>query len=269
MSSTAVTRLTFGLVTTTSEDRASGAFDALSTWMRTHAKLELERRVWPTYKALLESVREGTSDVAWLPPVVYAWLAEAVNPLGYIARGDSSSYSAALITLASSRFRALTDLRGARAGWVDPWSAAGYVVPRIELARGGIQASTMFGVETFYGSHSEVIAALGRGDCDIAGTHAQARADGTFSGPWNDILDVHVITTFAAIPSDVIAARRNLGPKEYERALEAFRLASQSDEARPHIQAIFGGDALREGVDPGHAALRSAFERATAKGLFD
>lgn len=270
MPSAALPRLTFGLVAATSEGQGA-AFDALAAWMRKNADIDLERRTWPTYKALLESVREGTSDVAWLPPVVYAWLAEAVNPLGYIARGDSSSYAAALITVASSRFQSVNELRGARVGWVDPWSAAGYVVPRIELAKSGIQPHTMFGVETFFGSHSRVIAALQRGDCDVAGTYAQARPDGTFAGPWSTMkdVDIHVITTFTEIPSDVIAARRNLAPNDYEHALRAFRLASESADARPHLRIVFGGDTFREGVDAGHAALRSAFDLATAKGLFD
>ena len=239
--------------------------------MRAHADLALERRVWSSYKALSESVREGKSDVAWLPPVVYAWLAEAVNPLGYIARGDTGSYEAALVSLEASEYHALTDLRGARAGWVDPWSAAGYVVPRIELARAGIDPGKMFGVETFYGSHHEVIAALGRGECDIAGTYAQITPDEPIKGPWSSVpnLAVHVIATFTSIPSDVIAARRNLGPKEYERALEAFRLACASEDARPLVRAVFGGETLREGVDADHDRLRSAYERATAKGLFD
>jgi len=35
------------------------------------------------------------------------------------------------------------------------------------------------------------------------------------------------------------------------------------------VRAVFGGDELREGVEADHAALRSAFERATANGLFD
>lgn len=265
-----VVRLVFGLMAPPSKSD-SASFDALAAWMRAHADLELEEKTWPTYRALAESVREGKSDIAWLPPVVYAWLAEGVTPLGSIVRGGSTTYSAALVTLEGSKLHALADLRGARAAWVDPWSAAGYVVPRIELAKAGIAPST-FASEKFYGSHRDALLALSRGERDFAGTYARTRDDATApEGAWSEIEDLHVrvLATFSSIPSDVIAVRRNLAPAEYERALEAFRRASADEAARPLLRAVFGGDTLREGVEPGHDALRSAFESATASGLFD
>ena len=271
MGSSKVMRLVFGLVAAPLESEASAAFDALAAWVLAHDDVELERKPWPTYKALSESVREGKSDVAWLGPVVYAWLAEGVTPLGCIARGGTTTYSSALVALEKSSIKALSDLKGVRAGWVDPWSAAGYVVPRIELARAGIDPSATFTTETFYGSHRDALLALSRGDCDVAGTYARTRDEkAPPEGAWSELEDVsvHVIATFGSIPSDVIAVRRNLGPLEYERALAALRHACGDDEARPLVRAVFGGDELRD-IEPGHQALRTAFERATANGLFD
>jgi phosphate/phosphite/phosphonate ABC transporter binding protein len=262
-----VVRLHFGLVATgveAEEDATGGgaSFDALASWMRARDDIEIERTSRPTYRALAESVREGKSDVAWLPPVVYAWLAEAVTPLGCIARGGSTTYSAALVSRAGSKHASLAELAGARAGWVDPWSAAGYVVPRIELARAGIDAASTFAKETFYGSHREALQALARGDCDVAGTFTRPAAE-------LEELGLRVVATFSSIPSDVIVARRNLAPAPYERALDAFRHACADVEGRALVRAVFGGDELREGIEPGHEALRSAFESATANGLFD
>ena len=267
-------RLVFGLFADprASEPRESAPFDELAAWMRENEQLEIERKAWPTYRALADSVREGTSDVAWLPPVVYAWLAAGVTPLGSIVRGGSVSYSAAIVALEGSKLRALADLKGARAGWVDPWSAAGYVVPRIELARAGIDPSRTFESEKFYGSHRDALLALSRGECDVAGTYARTRADDAPpEGAWSELEGVHVrvIASFGSIPSDVIAVRRNLTPTQYERALAAFRHASSDPVARPLVRAVFGGEELREGIDPGHDALRLAYESATAKGLFD
>ena len=276
ISSSNVMRLVFGLVAETQENQASTSFDDLSAWLRANHDLQLERKAWPTYRALAESVREGTSDVAWLPPVAYAWLAEAVNPLGSIVRGGSTTYAAALVVREDSSVRTLADLSGKRAGkragWVDPWSAAGYVVPRLELARAGIDPAATFASETFYGTHRDVLLALGRGDCDIAGTYARTREDDAApEGAWSELAEVRVrvVTTFGSIPSDVIAVRRNLAPGPYERVLAALLGASADDAARPLVRAVFGGEALREGIEPGHDALRSAFERATANGLFD
>ena len=263
--------LVFGLVAAPPEGEASASFEKLAAWMQTHDDVEIERKVWPTYRALAESVRAGESDVAWLPPVVYAWLAEGVTPLGCIARGGSTTYSAALVVTEASSIHVLADLSGARAGWVDPWSAAGYVVPRIELARAGIDPTTTFKSEKFYGTHRDALLALAAGECDVAGTYARTREEKAEpEGAWSELEDVRVrvVATFSSIPNDVIAVRRNLAPKEYERSLAAFRHACADEAGRPLVRAVFGGDELRD-IEPGHDKLRSAFERATANGLFD
>lgn len=254
--------MVFGLVAPPGDGEGGAAFEKLAAWMRASGSIELERKAWPTYRALAESVREGKSDIAWLPPVVYAWLAEAVNPLGCIARDGNTSYAAALVTLEDSGVRALGDLAGKRAGWVDPLSAAGYVVPRLELSRAGIDPAATFASEKFYGTHRDALLALGRGDCDVVGT---------FEGAWSELegLPVRVVATFGSIPGDVVAVRRNLPPADFEAALEAFRRARSDAGARPLMRAVFGGDELREGVEPGHETLRIDFERATANGLFD
>lgn len=267
-----VLRLVFGVATSPPEDEAAAAFAQLAAWMRSNESLELERKPCASYRALAASVREGESDLAWLPPVVYAWLAEAVTPLGCVARGGQTSYSAAIVTRAGSPRKVLADLAGARAGWVDPWSAAGYVIPRMELVRAGIEPSTTFASETFYGSHRDVLRALARGDCDVAGTYARSgSATDAAVGAWSALegLEVRVIATFGSIPPDVLAVRRNLHPAQYDRALSALRNACADASARPLVRAVFGGDELREGIEAGHDTLRRSFERAVANGLFD
>ena len=267
-------KLVFGLVAAPAEGDVSAAFERLATWLHEQGELTLERKAWPTYRALADSVRESKTDVAWLPPVVYSWLAEGVTPLGCIARGGNTSYSAALIVAASSKLVTLPDLRGARAraGWVDPWSAAGYVVPRIELARAGIDPTATFASEVFHGTHRHALLALMRGECDVVGTYARIReGDEDHSGAWSEIEDlrVRVLTTFGSIPSDVIATRRNLAPADYERVAAALRRASGDPVGRALLHALFGGEELCPGIEPGHEALRLAFENATANGLFD
>jgi phosphate/phosphite/phosphonate ABC transporter binding protein len=272
-SSPDITRLVFGLVTALPEREASAPFDALAAWMLAHTGVEVERKTAPSYQELAASMREGTSDVAWLPPVAYAWLAEAVNPVGSIVREGRTSYSSALVVAEDSKLEALADLRETRAGWVDPWSAAGFVVPRLELARAGMDPQATFKTETFYGNHRDALLALMKGACDVSATFARTPEDGepTTEGGWSKLEDVRVrvLATFGPIPTDVIVVRRNLAPTSYERILAAFREACSDAAARPLVRAVFGGDELREGIEPGHDSLRRAYERAMANGLFD
>lgn len=263
--------LTFGLVTRI-DGGASAELAAFTAALKAISNVSLTCRVWPTYRALASSVPAGDCDVAWLPPVVYAWLAEAVTPLGCIARGGKTTYAATLVTRADSSFREMDDLRNARMGWVDPWSAAGYVVPRIELARLGFGAGA-FRSETFFGSHRESLLALMRGDCDAVATYGHPFATAALpkEGAWSEVenLEVRVIASVGEIPADVIAVRRNLEPEAYRCVLEALQKASMEPKVQPLLQAVFGGYEFHEGIGPGHHALRQAFERSTANGLFD
>lgn len=255
--------MVFGLVSSdaSAEGDASASFEQLAAWLREHAELDLSRKTAASYKDLMASVREGSTDVAWIPPVVYAWLAEAVDPVGCIVRGGKTSYSAALTVLPDSTIAAVDDLHGAKAGWVDPWSAAGYVVPRIELMRAGFDPRR-FVSEKFYGSHAAALRALRRRDCDVVCT---------FDGAWLQApaLEVRVLETYGPIPTDVIAVRRNLPAASYERVRTAFRAACADQTARPLVRAVFGGDELREGALEGHEALRLRYDGALAQGLFD
>lgn len=266
-----VTPIVFGLVMRSSDEALTQPLDALAAWMRAEASVELELSPCSSYEALARSAREW--DLGWLPPVVYARLAEAVTPVGSILReGKKATYSAALVVAESSPLRALSDLSGVRAGWVDPWSAAGYVVPRIELARAGIEPGAAFTSERFHGGHREVIRALVAGECDVAGTFARSAEGGAPpEGAWSEVegARVRVLASFGAIPPDVLAVRRNVEPATYDRVLGALREACRDEVARPLVRAIFGGADLHEGIEPGHETLRRAFERAMAHGLFD
>ncbi len=256
-----VTQLSFGFVATPKSE-VIARFDALGVWMKSNADLELVGRPAPTYKELVAKMRDGSTDIAWLPPVALAWLAERVTPIGGIVRREKTTFAAALVVREGSKLKELGDLKGVRAGWVDPWSAAGYVVPRLELARAKIDPRQAFAKETFFGSHREALLALGRDDVDVVGT---------YEGAWSEIegLAVRTLATFGAIPPDVIAARRNLGPRELALTVSAFRAARASEAGREALRGVFDSDELRETVDPGHDVLRRAYERGIADGLFD
>jgi len=198
---------------------------------------------------------------------------EGVRPLDWILRGGSATDDAALVVRTDSKIEEIEDLRGARAGWVDPWSAAGFVMPRLELATRGVDPRTLFRTERFVGSHRAAIEAGMEGACDVAGTFARPeKSDSTeTSGGWSEVenADVRLLGRFGKIPPDVVAVRRNLPPKAHEKILGALRAATKSDEARPLLKAVFGGEDLTEELDEGYEKLRNRLDGAIARGLFD
>jgi phosphate/phosphite/phosphonate ABC transporter binding protein len=264
--------IAFGLVVPGKGSSIAARVDEMLAWMKQHAGVEVERRESKSYEALADDVRAGKVDIAWLPPIVYVRLADGVVPLGSILRDGRTAYEAALVVPKSSRIKSIEGLRGVRAGWVDPWSAAGFVLPRVKLALLGIDPRTIFRTETFHGSHRAALQALVDGACDVAGTYARADEAGEVTaGAWSEIqgAEVRVLATFGAIPPDVLAARKDLDERMRNDVLAALRAACAAGECKAILRAIFGGDELREGLAEGYDALRGALDMATSRGLFD
>jgi phosphate/phosphite/phosphonate ABC transporter binding protein len=259
--------LRFGLVVPSASDEH---VDRLVGALTDRIGAPVARRDAASYEALVDDMRGGRIEIAWLPPIVFVRLGDAVKALGSILRGARSTYEAALVVPAKSRVRTIDALKGLRAGWVDRWSASGYVLPRVNLSLRGIDPRELFGSETFHGSHHAAIRALADGLCDVAGTYARADDSGhVTAGAWSEVegAEVRVLATFGAIPPDVIAVRAGIDAAVEGNVLDALK--GLSTDEKPVLKAIFGGDDLREGLAPGYASLRSALDMATARGIFE
>ncbi len=262
----------FGLVVNTPGSDLPARVDRLTSWVGWQIGAEVTRFDAPNYEALATEVREGRVDIAWLPPIVFVRLGDAVTPIGSIMRDGKSAYEAALVVRSDSKIRTIDGLRGTRAGWVDPWSAAGFVLPRVKLALLGIDPRTVFRSERFLGSHRAAMTALAEGACDVAGTYAQTDAEGNVNaGAWSEVegAEVRVLATFGAIPPDVIGVRKGYPDEAREKVLGALRAACAEQATRAVLREIFNGDELHEGLSSGYESLKSALEMATARGLFD
>lgn len=262
----------FGLVAASTDDDLGPRVDRLLEWVGKKAGVALERHEAASYEALAKDVKKDRVDVAWLPPIVYVRLAGDVTPCGTILRGGKDAYETALIVRKDSKAKTVANVRGSRAGWVDRWSAAGFVLPRVNLALLGIDPRTFFRTETFHGSHRAVVRALVEGACDVAGTYARTDGKGkTVDGAWSEVegADVRVLATFGAIPPDVVAARKGLPEPLRLKVWDAIRAAADDSTAKKLVRDVFGGDAMRDGLAKSHESLSKALDLATARGLFD
>ncbi len=264
-------RIVFGLVVPSSGGELSARVDRLAKILGEHAGFQVERRDASSYESLATDVREGRVDLAWLPPIVYVRLADVVTPIGSILRGGQTSYEAALVVKSDSRIKTIDGLGNTRAGWVDPWSAAGFVLPRVKLALLGVDPRTVFRTEVFHGSHRAAMKALADGACDVAGTYARSDAKGkVLSGAWSEVgIEVRVLATFGAIPPDVIAVKQDFPEADRTKVLESLRAACASEGSRAIVREVFSGDELEEGLASGYDALKTALDLASGRGLFD
>lgn len=270
--------IVFGVVLPIGSEDLQERLDRFVWWLNKRAKLDLELREAESYESLAGDVKKGRVDVAWLPPVVHVRLASEVSTLGTILRGGRVTYEAALAVRKDSKIKTVLATKGTRAGWVDPWSAAGYVLPRVSLALLGADLQGFFASETFYGSHQATVKALLEGDCDVIGTYARADGKGKVTGgAWSDVtsgagagVEVRVLETFGAIPPDVIATRAGLVEPQRDAIRGAFQAASETEEGRRLLRAAFGGDTFVEDMQKSYDSLARALDvydkMATSRG---
>jgi phosphate/phosphite/phosphonate ABC transporter binding protein len=266
----------FGLASMQGVETARGPLGAWMTWIGERAQVELSTKFLDSYASLAAHVRDVSIDVAWLPPVVYVALerSNAVAPMVSNHRAGESAFHGVLLVHSSATIHTLDGLRGMKVAWVDPCSASGYVMPRIQLAMLGIDPRTAFDEEVFTGSHDASVRALAEGEVDVAATFARVDGAGNVTaGSWS-LLEgmrsrVRVFWTFGAIPSDVIVARAGYASEVRERIAAAFVASTNDPVAGPLARRLFGVEEFRRGHMRSYASLRRAIEKASANKLID
>jgi phosphate/phosphite/phosphonate ABC transporter binding protein len=242
----------------------------------TAAALEIMVAEARSYEELSHQLIARDVDIAWLPPIPLVALErrKAAVPLVSHHRDGSSNFHCVIVARQDSPIRALSDLRGRKAAWVDPFSASGYVLPRIELFARGVDPRTAFFAEKFYRSHDVALRAVIQRRADFAATWAGLDASGkVVRAPWAemDMRDdtIRVIEKLGAIPCDTIAVRPNLPFAAREKIRNA--LIRLSGDAMHHfrIRDLFGVDEFRPWSTLGYEDLRRAAMMASESGLLD
>ena len=275
-----LTRLVFGLAVPESITPRDAGLGSLLRWLGVKAGVEMVRFQVPSYDALARQMRDGTIQVAWLPPIVFVRLERdgiAVplvtnrrkyeGPLG-------AGYQSVLLVRQNSRIHTLDGLRGANAAWVDPLSAAGYVLPRVHLAALGIDPRGLFAQERFLGSHEAAVRAVIDGDADVAATFAGLDASGAVvRGGWSDVegceQGLRVLATFGAIPADLIAVRTDAPVGLRETLADALVSACADATMSIIAKRVFGIESFGLEGFASYDGLRRAIDAAALSGLLE
>jgi phosphonate transport system substrate-binding protein len=226
-----------------------------------------------SYKELAAGIREGEVGIAWMPPIPAIELEEdaAATALALPWRQESSSYYSALVTR-EGRGRALADLQGMRAAWVDRESAAGYLVPRMHLASLGFDVRNFFAQETFAHSHLGVVDAVVSGAADIGATFCtldqgskRVMTAGWTAADGSRIRDVEVIATLGPIPNDAMVASTRV-PASVRSSLTRWLLAP--DERTQELLAeLFQVRSFRVASGAHFDSLRHLVRAARSRGV--
>jgi phosphate/phosphite/phosphonate ABC transporter binding protein len=260
-------KLTFGLYALEAERNLGSLLNEFCEWLGEELDAEIACDETPDYETLAQRVRSRDIDIAWLPPIVFLRSGDDAVPVIAIERAARAGFETALIVREDSKLQTVKDLKDSRAAWVDAWSAAGYVIPRLRLRLDGVDVSSLFKEEHFYGTHSAAVRAVIDGEADVAGTYAQTDGKGNvIDGPWKEMKDakVRALVTFGEIPADVIAAAPSV-PENVRKQL-ALSLSANvgTDPKRKNmVKQLFGADGFGAVNLESYAGLRSALSLAS------
>jgi phosphonate transport system substrate-binding protein len=190
-----------------------------------------------SYNTLLDELASGDTDIVWLPPItaLRATASGAVRPIALPIRNGESSYRAALFARKDSPWRSEGDLVGLRAAWVDPESAAGYLIVRAHLRQRGVDLGAAFVENMFLGSHDAVAEAVRSGKADVGATFVYLDDDDNVRRAGWGGGAMQIISHAGPIPNDIIAARTGLNSllvRLVQSALVDVQNAALRDAAR-------------------------------------
>ncbi len=252
-----------------------GRLDMATFWIEVGlvSGLEIMVHETPSYEALTRAFLSGEIDLAWLPPIPFVALERRKGAVALVShhRDGTSHFHSVIVAHRASGLKRPADLVGKRAAWVDQYSASGYVLPRIELAKLGIDPKTAFPTERFHRSHTAAVRAVLERKADFAGTWVGRDAEGTLvRAPWQEMVggeQVRIVQTFGVIPSDTIAARPTLAVGEAEKVRQALIATSGS---HPHlVRDLFGVDDFRPWAAEGYDVLHVTTTQASRDGLLE
>lgn len=196
------------------------------------------------YNAIIEALRTGNADMAYMGPLALALGSEraGIEPIVMKAEdGDPKKavYHSVLVTSsANADINSISDIKGKTMAFVDPDSTSGNLVPSAEIIKAfpdeNLNSDRLhtngdfFEAVSFSGSHQAGLQAVIKGDVDIVPISDQILASEISKGNAKES-DIKVIHTSAAIPAEAMVVAQSLD-EETRKTLVDF-LAAYDNQA--------------------------------------
>lgn len=165
------------------------------------------------YNGVIEALRSGKLDIAYLGPFSYVLAHEIANAEAFAVavtkKTGRSAYQSKVIARKDKGLQTLDHLKGHTFAFVDPSSASGHLFPKAGLMAAGFDVEKGFSRVIFSGSHDASIMAVANNKVDAA-----AVADRVFDSAVSKGLiqreDFTVIWSSKPIPESPMVWRKNL-----------------------------------------------------------
>ena len=205
-----------------STDQSSDARNGLATELSTLLGCEVEEIQASDYNAIIEALRTGKADMAYMGPLAIALGVEraGVEPIVMKAEdGDRNKavyHSVLIASSTNSDINSIADIKGCTMAFVDPDSTSGNLVPSSEIIKA-------FEAVSYSGSHQAGLQAVIKGDVDVVPISDQILASEIAKGNANES-DVKVIHESGEIPAEAMVVARDVD-EETKAILKEFLVA--------------------------------------------
>jgi phosphonate transport system substrate-binding protein len=258
-----------------SQERAPVVAKRVEPLMNHIAKVtgkKVEVYLTTSYAAQIEAMLGGFAEIANYGPFAYV-LATEKSPnievfATYINKGmpehfvpGGPKYVGMLVSKKGSKFTSIEKAKGAVAGFPDPGSTSGWLVPNVLFSKKvGASLESYFSKCVFTGSHDANILAVLEGRIDVGFTWDSAPfrlwKRGEMGKPADDL---NVLWVSPDIPLDPYSYPKDLCPELKEKIKKAFLTWHQQPESKEFFKEI-GAIKFVEMKDSDYDVIRDLYE---------
>ena len=231
--------------------------------------MEVQPFVATDYTGVVEALRVGKLDIAFLTPASYVLAKNEANVRVVLKseRKGSPYYYAAIITRADSGIKKLDDLRGKVFAFGDPLSTSANVFPRKLLHEKGIDPVRDFKQILYSGGHDATVLAVLHGKVDAGATYANS-TDGSDTA-WarylqnpEDVKKISAIAYSEPIPADNLVFAAGLDDALGKKIEEVFLELSRDPQGKKMLRDLYQIDGFVPATDKDYDSVREAFSIA-------
>ncbi|MDE3738759.1 MULTISPECIES: phosphonate ABC transporter substrate-binding protein [Pseudomonas] len=221
----AADKLTIGLIPSEDSQAMIETSKQVLDSLEKQLGMPVEPFVATDYNGIIEALRAGKLDVAYLGPFSYVLATTVADveafSVAVTKKTGQSAYKSLILARKDSGIRQLSDLKDHTFAFVDPSSASGHLFPKAGLEQAGYQPDKLFSRVIFSGSHDASILAVENRKVDAAAVADRILANAVSKGLVKQE-DFQVVWTSRPIPESPMVWRKDMDPALKQKVASAL-----------------------------------------------